>query len=121
MKKAFFFVAFLTVFSSISFSQKYNSELLKSYSKSEIQAFDAQTLNALEYGIENAIYFIAKPKEKQVDFPTINNPKSLTKFTELGLKITNENQYFEMNQSNQLMVVKSLFVLKNELLNKNKN
>ncbi len=121
MKKAFFFVAFLTVFSSISFSQKYNSELLKSYSKSEIQSFDAQTLNALEYGIENAIYFIAKPKEKQVDFPTINNPKSLTKFTELGLKITNENQYFEMKESNQLMVVKSLFVLKNELLNKNKN
>ncbi len=121
MKTTFFITALMVVLSSLSIAQNYNNELLKSYTKSEMQSMDIETFKALEYGIEHAIYFIASPKEKQVDFPTINNPKLLTKYTELGLKIKNENQYFVMKESNQLMVVKSLFVLKNELLNKNKN
>jgi hypothetical protein len=121
MKTSFFFFALTTMLSSFSFTQNYNSELLKSYSKVEIQSMDVETLQALEYGIENAIYFIAIPKEKQSNFLAIKNPNSSSKYTDLGLKIMNENQYFEIKETNQLMVVKSLFVLKNELINKHKN
>jgi hypothetical protein len=121
MKKTFFIAACMMVLSSFSIAQKYNNELLNSYTKSEIQSMDVETLQALEYGIENAIYFITIPKEKQSNFLVIKNPNSTTKYTSLGLKITSENQYFEIKETNQLMVVKSLYVLKNELLNKNKN
>jgi type 1 fimbria pilin len=121
MKKTFFIAACMMLLSSLSIAQKYNNELLKSYTKSEIQSMDVETLQALEYGVENAIYFIAIPKEKQSNFLGIKNPNSSSKYTDLGLKIMNENQYFEIKETNQLMVVKSLFVLKNELINKHKN
>ena len=121
MKNSFFFFAFITMFSSFSFAQNYNSELLKSYSKVEIQSMDVESVKALEYGVENAIYFIAIPTGKKADFPVFENPKLIAKYTDLGLKITNENQYFQMKESNQLMVVKSMYVLKNELINKLKN
>lgn len=121
MKTSFFFFALITMYSSFSFAQNYNSELLKSYSKVEIQSMDVESVKALEYGVENAIYFTALPKGKKADFPVFENPKLITKYTDLGLKITNENQYFELKESNQLMVVKSVYVLKNELINKHKN
>lgn len=102
----------------VSNAQKYNNELLKSYSKSELSKLDSETLQIFEYGITNAVYLAEIPAGKEIQLPEIILVANSNKFTDLGLKILNENQYFRVKDSNSMLVVKSLFVLKNELKNK---
>jgi hypothetical protein len=103
----------------ISTAQKYSSDLLKSYSKSELAQLDNETINVLEYGITNAVYLADMPSGKETQLPEIILVHNTNKFTDLGLKILNENQYFRIKDSNNMLVVKSMYVLKNELKNKN--
>jgi hypothetical protein len=101
-------------------SQKYNLELLKSYTKKELQSMEQSTLDILDYGIQNAIYYVEIPNEKSIQLNEIE-VLGAVRFTDLGLKITNENQYFRIKGSKQMLVVKSQYVLKNEMINRNKN
>jgi hypothetical protein len=118
MSKIFILLAFLS-FCFVSKAQKHNAELLKSYSKSELSNFDNETLKILEYGITNAVYLTAIPTGKEVNIQEIIISGNSMRFTDLGLKILNENQYFKVKGTNNMLVVKSLYVLKNELKNKN--
>jgi hypothetical protein len=59
------------------------------------------------------------PSGKETQLPEIILVHNTNKFTDLGLKILNENQYFRIKDSNNMLVVKSMYVLKNELKNKN--
>jgi hypothetical protein len=118
MPKIIALVAFVSL-SLISFAQKYNGELLKSYSKTELSNFDNETIKILEYGITNAVYLTAIPSGKEIQLPEIILANNSAKFTDLGLKIINENQYFKVKDSNNMLVIKSLYVLSNELKNKN--
>lgn len=103
----------------ISTAQKHNSDLLKSYSKSELSQLDNETIKVLEFGIQNAVYITDLPSGKETQLPEIILVNNTNKFTDLSLKILNENQYFRIKDSNSMLVVKSMYVLKNELKNKN--
>lgn len=118
MSRIIILFTFLSLY-FISNAQKNNEELLKSYSKTELSSFDNETIKILEYGISNAVYLTTIPLGKEIQLPEINISNNSVKFTDLGLKIMNENQYFRVKNTNNMLVVKSLYVLKNELKNKN--
>lgn len=99
-------------------AQKYNSDLLKSYSKLELSKFDSETIQVLEYGIENALYLVDFPTSKMEKLDEIILDNNTNNFTDLGIKILNENQYYKIKNTNSMLVVKSMYVLKNELKNK---
>jgi Na+/H+ antiporter NhaC len=118
MSKIFILFTFLSLY-FVSNAQKHNRELLKIYSKTELSNLDIETLKILEYGITNAVYLTTIPSGKEIDLPKINIISNSLKFTDLGLKILNQNQYFIVHGTNNMLVIKSLYVLKNELENKN--
>jgi hypothetical protein len=117
MKKKLF--SLLLFFLTVQFAQaqKFNSKLLKSYSQEELDSFSQEDLKAIEYGITNAVYFAAIPEGKETNFPEIMNLGSSLDFTEYKLKISSENQYYRIKNTDKMLVVKSMFVLKNELIN----
>lgn len=117
MKHLIMFVAFIFLTGFFSFSQSYNSELLKSYTKKELQNFDSETIKALEYGIENAVYYTQIPEEKNAQLAEIELSGKLVKFTDIGLKINNETQYFSVKGTDQMLVVKSINILKLQMKN----
>jgi hypothetical protein len=119
MKQYSIILLFVFFFGFSAFSQKYDKELLKSYSQKELEGFDYETIKALEYGLENAIYYTEISSSKDIVLSEINIPENAKKFTDLNLKISSENQYLRVKGSNKMMVVKSLYVLKNELATKN--
>ncbi len=121
MKKKLF--SFLLFFLTVQFAQaqKFNSELLKSYSQSEIVKIEQENpnqLKVLEYAINHACYYINKPESKNSEYPVINTKNHSTNFAELELKITDRTQYFIAKESGKLLVVKSLYVLELEMKNK---
>jgi hypothetical protein len=102
-------------------AQKFNSSLLKSYTKTELSNIEKEKpnqLKVLEYAILNACYYIDKPTNKSVEYPIIDTYNDSTNFTELGLKITDKTQYYISKNSGKLLVVKSLYVLELEMKNK---
>ena len=122
----------LLAFSSKSiYCQNYNKELLKSYSKKELKEIAKSNPNEIEllnYAIKNACYIVEKPIDekrkatghlKHISFPIYNGKLNVDlnkiKFTDLGLKIKNENIYLILNDYNKMLVVKSKWVLQNEL------
>jgi len=109
----------LFLFSScIAFSQKYSSELEKSYSKKELKSMSTEELVLLSYALENAVYITEIPSKNAMELKTIAAPLTIVKFTDAGLKIENQNQYFKIEGTDKMMVVKSNYVLQNELKTK---
>lgn len=117
MLKQILLVFFISV---SSFCSAQNKELLKSYTKSELSKFSKETILILEYGINNAVYLIDLPSEKEINLPEIELTENTLKYTDLGLKILRENQYYKIKNSNSMLVVKSQYVLNNELIHKKK-
>ena len=107
--------------SYIAVSQKYSPELEKSYSKKELKSMSTEELKLLNYALENAVYITSIPSKTDIDLKTIKVPLTLIKFTDAGLKIENQNQYFRIEGTDKMMVVKSNYVLKNEIENKKIN
>ncbi len=102
-------------------AQKFNSNLLKSYTQNELTLIENENpkmINVLEYAILNACYYIEKPTNKSVDYPIINTSNDSNNFTDLGLKITDKTQFFISKSSGKLLVVKSLYVIELEMKNK---
>jgi hypothetical protein len=120
MNKLIIVFCFFSLSVFCSFGQSFNKELLKSYTKDEISAISKEDITVIEYAIENAIYFAEIPKEKNIDFPEIESRGASLNFTDYKLKIKNENQYFRIKNSDKLLVIKSMYVLKNELQNSKK-
>jgi len=122
MKKIILTLA-IAIASAYGYSQQTDSRLLSVYSETELNQIkqkDLANYNALIHGIENATYVVDLPKGKELpDMGSINLPSQGYSYASLGIKILeDQNQYFRINNSNKMLVVKSLLVLKNELLNK---
>ena len=98
-------------------AQKFNSNLLKSYSQEELESISQEDLKAIEYGITNAMYFATIPEGKETNFPEIMDLGGSLNFTDYKFKISSENQYYRIKNSDKILVVKSMYVLKNELIN----
>ena len=108
---------------NLSFSQKYNQELLKSYSKNELTSMTDEKLSILDYGLLNSCYLTPIPAGKDIGkFPKIeiSGDEKQIRFTDLGLKIQDNTQYFQVANKNKILVVKSIYVLTLEK-NNNKN
>ena len=121
MKKGLLII--LLVLSQQLVAQKASPALSKSYSKTELLAFeqDSQgTINVLNYAIDHACYSVLIPEGKDVSqFPTISlKSKKDIRFTDYQLQIKDRTQYFKIEGSNELLVVKSINVLRLEMQNK---
>ena len=121
MKKGLLII--LLVLSQQLVAQKASPALSKSYSKTELLAFeqDSQgTINVLNYAIDHACYSVLIPEGKDVSqFSTISlKSKKDIRFTDYQLRIIDRTQYFKIEGSNELLVVKSINVLRLEMQNK---
>lgn len=121
--KQLLFICLTLLTSSFVFSQDYDNRLLKSYSADEltqIQADSPADMKVLVYGIENACYFSEYPKGKEMPgMLTIKiSGDKIPCYTDLGLKIQDQNQYFKIEGTTKMLVVKSMWVLNHELQNK---
>ncbi|MCX8486669.1 MAG: hypothetical protein ORN53_05760 [Crocinitomicaceae bacterium] len=104
-------------------AQKASPALSKSYSKTELQAFEQDgqsTINVLNYAVDLACYTVVIPEGKDVSqFPSISlKSKKDIRFTDYQLQIKDRTQYFRIEGSNELLVVKSINILKLEMQNK---
>ena len=102
-----------------SAQQDLEQELLKSYTKSELNSItkdQPERYRALVYGLKNALEIVDFPKGKESKTDgNIDLPSGDYSFCDLGLKIKESNQYFKINGTNKLLVVKSFYLLENEL------
>jgi len=117
MKNKLFIILLFLLTVQHAQAQNFNSTLLKSYSKQELKSYSIDELKVLEYGISNAIYFADIPEGKETDFKEVIDLNGSLNFTDYQFKISSENQYYKVKNSNKILVVKSMYVLKNELLN----
>lgn len=131
MKKHILLFILLAFSNQIIYCQSYNQELLKSYSNKELSQNNSNEIKLLNYAIDHACYIVKKPPLEKISktsaegstiklaFIEIKNQPYLDlkkmKFTDLQLKITDRNQYFLIKDSNQMLVVKSKWVLQNEI------
>ena len=131
MKKHIILSILLVFSSKMTYCQNYNQELLKSYSKRELKEIiksNPNEIQLLNYAINNACYIVdepfAKKRKSKGDmqhntFPIYNGKLNVDldkiKFTDLGLKIKNENIYLILKNYDKMLVVKSKWVLQNEL------
>jgi hypothetical protein len=109
-------------FSLLSTAQKYSADLLKSYSAllksysaNELAGFDKGTIEILEFAIDNAVYFTPIPQGKDVKLTEVEVNTESVKFTDLGLKIQDNTQYFRVKGTSMMLVVKSFTILKLQL------
>lgn len=106
--------------SSVTFSQDFDKRLEKIYSTTQLKTMQKENpeqLRMLNYALDNAFYVIDFPKEKKNELQkTITyDLKKKASFIELGLTIQKENQYFKINGSDKVLVLKSEWLLLNEL------
>jgi len=116
--KKIFFSTFIFCSSFAVFSQKYNVDLEKSYSKSELKKMNPDDLILLEYALVNGVYVTALPSKVSPEIKELNVTSEIKKFTDAGIRIENQNQYYKIVGTDKMLVVKSKYVLQNELKNK---
>lgn len=117
-------ISFLIVITSLSYAQEGIQKLSGSYTQEELSIINTEnpeTIKVLIYGLDNAVVIMDFPNEKSNEIVnTIDLPEGEFNFTDLGLKIENQNQYFKVNGTNKLLMVKSMWVLNNEMKNNTK-
>ena len=122
--KHFLFLAVSLFISSYSFSQKVDETLSKKYSSEELKTLkkvDSKKFELINFSLQNACYIIENPAGKNTSEYKMISVPNLTKlnFQDLGLSIIeNQNQYFLIQGTNKMLVVKSAIVLSQELSSK---
>ena len=72
----------------------------------------------LEYALVNGVYVTALPSKVSPEIKELNVTSEIKKFTDIGLRIENQNQYFNIVGTDKMLVVKSKYGLQNELKNR---
>ncbi|GAB5416390.1 MAG: hypothetical protein Crog4KO_10240 [Crocinitomicaceae bacterium] len=99
-------------------AQDYDQRLLLSYDAStlnNLEINDPHKLELLTYALENGMYVTENASEKGLQLTEIEVPENADSFTDLKLQITDQNQYFKVKGKDTILVVKSFWVLNNEL------
>jgi hypothetical protein len=117
MKNLYSLTLFLLI-SLVSNAQKAEL-LLNSYSNDElkeIKSHDPQKYDLLIYAIDHATYLSVFDQEKHgsLNLKELPDLTGLPFFTDLKVKIKDQNQYFYAPQLNRIVVVKSEWVLNHE-------
>lgn len=122
--KHFLFLAVSLFFSCYSFSQKVDETLSKKYTSEEMKTLkkvDSKKYELINYSLNNACYVIDMPSGKSTsEFKVVSVPNmSKLNYQDLGLSIIeNENQYFLIQGTTKMLVVKSSIVLNQEFSSK---
>lgn len=124
MKILLFYLGMLSMTSSC-FGQDVNEkELLKTYTEQEladIKDESAEKYNLLVYALENGIDIITISTEKEnPSRRVIELPEGDFTYADLGLKIEDQNQYYQIKGTNKCIMLKSFWVLEYELKNNSK-
>ena len=104
-----------------SFAQEIDKRLLSKYSTIELESMkelNPEKIQMLNYALDNALYVIDFPEKKDIKLSSIQKPTTNQTFIDLGLEIQKENQYFQIIGEKKMLVVKSEWVLFNELKTK---
>lgn len=110
--------------SGYSISQKVDETLSKNYSSEEMKTLkkvDSKKYELINFSLQNACYVIDNPAGKNtLEFQVISVPNlNKLNFQDLGLSIIeDQNQYFRIEGTNKLLVVKSTWVLNYEMSKK---
>lgn len=121
MKQILLFTIFLSC-SAIGMAQEIDARLSKRYSTTELadlKEYNPAKLTLLTYALDHACYIAELPKGKEsglngVIEMNINEPLD---FIALGLDILKTNQYLRIKGTDKVLVVKSEWVLTNEMQN----
>jgi hypothetical protein len=100
------------------FAQDFDQRLLSSYdatSLTDLATNNPHKLELLTYALENGMYFTESADSKGMQLTEIEVPENAASYADLGLTITDQNQYFKVKGKDQLLIVKSFWVLNNEL------
>ena len=122
--KHILFLAFSLFIGCYSFSQKVDETLSKKYSTEEMKTLkkvDSKKYELINFSLQNACYIMDNPTGKNtLDYQVIAVPNlNKLNFQDLGLSIIeNQNQYFRIEGTTKLLVVKSSIVLGQELTSK---
>jgi hypothetical protein len=110
--------AFLTLSIGFVSAQNYDSRLLKKFDHGQLVSMeqnDPSKLKRYEYALDNGVYVTDLPTGKETDLPVITVNGDNPTFADLGLDIIKSNQYFKIEGTDKMLVVKSIWVLDNEL------
>jgi hypothetical protein len=121
MKKLLLLFAPILLSAYVS-AQTADQRLLSSYSQqelNEIKTIDPGMINLLNYALDHACYItdLVSGKSAELDNPVSVDMNKAVCFVDLGLRIEDRNQYLPIKGTSKMLVVKSTFVLKNELKN----
>lgn len=115
--------------STYSLAQNRDDKMSSLYSAEKLsllKANDLKEYNLLSHALENGTYVTKAPEGKTEGFTQSINwslseqPTFLELSDQFGIKLENFNQYIRINGTDKMVVVKSRYVLENELLNKKK-
>lgn len=115
-----------TIFSSIVFlslSSAYGQNLSKDANKPVTEQQAPVVSKEMEaYAVKNGTYIVARPEGKKLtpDGEVTLEKAKLVDPKAIGVKIMNKTQYFTIAGTNDLLVVKSSWVLENEMKNSKK-
>ena len=106
--------------SSVLFSQQIDNRLLKTYEETELKMLlesNKEKYELLVYALDEGLQIMTIIKEKGVKMAgSISLPSELYTFADLGLKITEMEQYYTIEGTENVLMVKS-FSLLNRLKN----
>ena len=122
MKQILLFTIFLAL-SATGIAQEFDARLTKRYSTTELADMkqnDPAKLTLLNYALDHACYIAEVPKGKENGLTGVieMNVSEPIDFIALGVEIQKTNQYLRIKGTNKVLVVKSEWVLTNEMQNK---
>jgi len=124
MKKNIILLVSLLFISLLGFSQEkeINQQLLKVYSEIELNQMiqDApEKYDLLIYAVDHGTYTAPFPTQKKENIiKEISVPQGEYSYLDLGIRIQDLNQYFKIKGTDRILVVKSFYVLNNEIKTK---
>lgn len=110
----------LTFCAFTTFSQNFDDRLSSVYSSEELHDIalnSPERIVILNYALENACSVASYPKGKESKLNGEIQIEDLSRLSldELGLKVTDNNQYFKIVGTDKVLFVRSFFVLENEM------
>lgn len=116
--KSLFVIAFAMTLSIQLFGQSADQRLFDHFSEEELSTLmkdNPSEIRILNYALDNGLYVTDHASSKAI-VPSIEvDPDNLPNFLELGLMISDQNQYFNIKGQDKMLVLKSRWVLNNEL------
>ena len=125
--KIFTIAIYLLCATSAVFGQTTEEKLVKLYSAeklAELKGNNPGEYRLLVYALENGSYVTKAPDGKSegytssINWANSGQPTFYDLANQFGIRLENFNQYIRMTGTDKMVVVKSRFVLENELSNK---